>query len=144
RLFAVLRERAGSGSLELELGEGATVADVIEALRAEPALSGLEGLPLRVAVNREYAHDEQPVAAGDELAAIPPVSGGAGARVRSRVRAEPLDAAALTAAVSDPRAGAIVTFHGVTREVEALRYEAYEEMAAERIDAIVRECAARH
>src|SRR5690606_26809060 len=77
RLFAVLRERAGSGSLELELGEGATVADVIEALRAEPALSGLEGLPLRVAVNREYAHDEQPVAAGDELAAIPPVSGGA-------------------------------------------------------------------
>jgi MoaE-MoaD fusion protein len=58
--------------------------------------------------------------------------------------AEPLDAPALRAAVRDPRAGAIVIFEGVTREVEALEYEAYAEMASERIAAIADAAEARH
>ncbi len=141
----MLRERAGADALELELPDGATVADAVEALRAQLALAGLEGLPVRVAVNREYAPDEARIEPGDELAAIPPVSGGASqARIRTRVSAEPLDLGSVAAAVADPRAGAVVTFQGVTREVDKLRYEAYEEMAAERLEAIARECAERH
>jgi MoaE-MoaD fusion protein len=142
RLFAVLRERAGSDSLEIDLEDGATVADAVR------ALAPVAGeMPFRVAVNREYADDSTPIAEGDELAAIPPVSGGSTSPtgvVRARVSAEPLDLAALTQAVGDPGAGAIVTFQGVTREVDSLSYEAYTEMAQPRIEAILRECAERH
>jgi len=141
----MLRERAGADAVELELPEGATVGDALEALRAHPGLEGLERMPLRVAVNREYAADETPIEPGDELAAIPPVSGGQDApRISARITSEPLDLGGLAASVSDPRAGAVVTFQGVTREVDLLRYEAYEEMAAERLRAIARECAERH
>jgi MoaE-MoaD fusion protein len=142
RLFAVLRERAGSDALEIDLDEGATVADAVR------ALGPIAGeMPFRVAVNREYADDSTPIAEGDELAAIPPVSGGATGStkvVRARVSAEPLDLAALSRAVGDPAAGAIVTFQGVTREVDALFYEAYAEMAEVRIESILRDCADRH
>ena len=143
RLFAVLRERAGADSVELELSDGATVADAIA------ALSGVAGgMPFRLAVNREYADAEAAIAPGDELAAIPPVSGGAPeaeARVvRARVSADPLDPGAIARAVGDPGAGAIVTFQGTTRDVDLLEYEAYSEMAESRIEAILRDCIERH
>jgi MoaE-MoaD fusion protein len=140
RLFAILRERAGSGSMTLELPEGARVRDALE------SLSGLaEGVPLVMAVNREYASEEQVLDAGDELALIPPVSGGSTrAAPWVRVSAEPLSLEALAARVRDPRAGAVVTFSGVTREVELLEYEAYVEMAEERMAAIAAEAVERH
>jgi MoaE-MoaD fusion protein len=143
RLFAMLREQAGADSVELELSEGATGADALEALRAEPGLELLNRLPVRLAVNREYADLEDELAAGDELAVIPPVSGGAG-QPHARVSAEPLDAAEISRMVGRPGAGAIVTFQGTTRDVERLDYEAYAEMAQERIEAILRECVERH
>jgi molybdopterin synthase catalytic subunit len=139
RLFAALRESAGCDSLELELEEGATVADAIAALAP---IAGR--MPFRIAVNREYADSADAIAAGDELAAIPPVSGGAGRVVDVSVTAEALDLAALSRAVGDPGAGAIVTFQGVTREVDALEYEAYAEMAEPRIERILSDCAKRH
>ncbi|HYF27294.1 MAG TPA: molybdenum cofactor biosynthesis protein MoaE [Baekduia sp.] len=132
RLFAALRERAGRGELELELPEGATAADALEAVRELAA-----GSPLVLAVNREYATPETRLAPGDELAVVPPVSGGA-------VTEEPLSLDAVAARVRDPRAGAVVTFSGVTREVDHLDYDAYAEMAAERIDQIVAEAIERH
>ena len=136
RLFAILRERAGAGSVTLELPEGARVRDALD------SLSDLaDGIPLVMAVNREYATEEQVLGAGDELALIPPVSGGA---PWARVSAEPLSLDALAARVRDPRAGAVVTFAGVTREVDRLEYEAYAEMAEERMGAIAAEAAARH
>jgi len=142
KLFAALRERAGAKALEIELPASATVADAIE------ALAPVAGeMPFRVAVNREYADEATPIVAGDELAAIPPVSGGApgAARIAGvRVCDEPLDLARLAAAVSDPGAGAIVTFQGTTRDVDRLEYEAYAEMAEPRIEAILRDCAERH
>ena len=83
RLFAMLRERAGASELSLELPEGARVRDAL----AAPAVAALaDGLPLVMAVNREYADADAPLAAGDELALIPPVSGGAGAGVRAARR----------------------------------------------------------
>lgn len=145
RLFAILRERAGRDSVEIELPEGATVGDAFACLADAPGLGELVGrLPLRMAVNREYAGEATRIDAGDELALIPPISGGAAARTRARVTEEPLDAAELSAWVGDPAAGGIVTFQGVTREVASLDYEAYREMAEERIAAILAECAERH
>ena len=129
RLFAMLRERAGSGSVTLELPEGARVRDALD------SLSGLaDGIPLVMAVNREYASEEQVLDPGDELALIPPVSGGSAPSVR--VSAEALSLDSLAERVRDPRAGAVVTFSGVTREVERLDYDAYAEMAEERMAAI--------
>jgi molybdopterin converting factor subunit 1 len=139
RLFAMLRERAGAPEVTLELPEGARVRDAIAALGAVA-----DGLPVVMAVNREYAREVAPLDAGDELALIPPVSGGATAVAHARVTAEPLSLDALVERVRDPRAGAVVTFQGVTRAVERLDYEAYVEMAEERIAAIVADAIGRH
>ena len=135
----MLRERAGSSEVVLELPEGARVSDALARLS-----SLAEGLPLVMAVNREYADEQQVLDAGDELALVPPVSGGVVDVVHARVTAEPLSLDALVARVRDPRAGAVVTFQGVTRAVQRLEYEAYVEMAEERIGAIVTEAVARH
>jgi len=96
-------------------------------------------LPVRLAVNRDYAEAETSLSEGDELALIPPVSGGRADAPYVRISAEPLSSERVTAAVADPRAGAIVCFHGVTREVERLDYEAYMEMAAARVERILSE-----
>jgi molybdopterin synthase catalytic subunit len=132
RLFAGLRERAGSDRLELELPEGARVAD---------ALAQVEhlapGVSLVLAVNRQYADPDVVLSAGDELAVVPPVSGGA-------VLDGPLSVEVVAARVADPRAGAVVTFSGTTRDVAFLDYEAYAEMAGEQIERIVAEAVQRH
>jgi MoaE-MoaD fusion protein len=142
RLFAMLRERAGSSELELELPDGACVSDALT------AVGGLAGeLPLVMAVNREYADAARPLAPGDELALIPPVSGGAAPGVGAvavELSSEPIAPAALLAAVRDPRAGAVVMFEGVTREVERLEYEAYGEMALDRMREIAQAARERH
>jgi molybdenum cofactor biosynthesis protein MoaC/molybdopterin converting factor subunit 1 len=145
RLFAVFRERAGRDRIALELPEGATVADALEAAAREPGLEEiLAAMPVRVAVNREYVKDDAVVAAGDELALIPPVSGGATAPTAVRVTDEPLSIVGLANSVGRPGSGAVVIFCGVTREVERLEYEAYIEMAEERIALILDQCAAKH
>jgi MoaE-MoaD fusion protein len=143
RLFAILRERAGSDAVEVELADGATVADALAELARLPGLTEpLERMPVRMAVNREYADAETPLAAEDELALIPPISGGAGVHVA--ISEQPLDANELQRRVADPRAGAIVCFQGVTREVARLDYEAYREMAERRMTAILAQCVERH
>jgi molybdenum cofactor biosynthesis protein MoaC len=145
RLFATLRERAGRDRIPLELSEGATVADGLAAAAREPGLGEvLAAMPVRAALNREYVADAAPLTEGDELALIPPVSGGEAAAARVRVGAEPLSVERLAAAVGRPGAGAIVVFCGTTREVERLEYEAYVEMAEQRIEAILADCIARH
>ncbi|MGI8903404.1 MAG: molybdenum cofactor biosynthesis protein [Solirubrobacteraceae bacterium] len=148
RLFAVLRERAGAGELELELPEGALVRD---------ALARVDGLasdvPVVMAVNRNYAARDAVLHAGDELALIPPVSGGSGRTEESaqwggsphvRVTREPLALDPLLQRVRHPAAGALVTFLGVTREVELLEYEAYAEMAELQMAEIVGQAIDRH
>src|SRR5215210_806630 len=136
----MLRERAGASEVTLELPDGARVADALAQL--EPIAAGL---PLVMAVNREYADPDRALDPGDELALIPPVSGGeTSAAPWVRVTAEPLSLDGLAGRVRDPRAGSVVTFQGVTREVESLEYEAYSEMAEERMAEIAREAVARH
>jgi molybdopterin converting factor subunit 1 len=143
RLFAGLRERAGTDRLEVELPDGARVADVLAAMASTP-VGALRDRECVVAVNREYAGADAPVRAGDEVALVPPVSGGSGPVRHVRVTAEPLDLGAIADAVRDPRAGAVVLFEGVTREVPELDYEAYVEMAVAKLEAIAAEEAERH
>jgi molybdopterin synthase catalytic subunit/molybdopterin converting factor small subunit len=125
KLFAGLREHAGSAERELELPEGARVADVWA-----PLDLGEEPEGLLYAVNKEYAPAARRLDDGDEVALIPPVSGGA-----FRLTPDPIDLAAVVAEVTDDRAGAIATFLGTTRiesrgrTVVHLEYEAYEGMA---------------
>lgn len=142
-LFAMLRQRAGTDALELELPEKATAADALAALGQRDGLADLIGrLPLRVAVNREYVPESTALAAGDELAVIPPVSGGAGPL--ARVTTEPLSADRVVTDVASPAAGATVIFMGTTRDVTSLDYEAYSEMAEKRITEILSDCIERH
>ena len=141
RLFAGLRERAGTDRLEVELPDGARVADVLAAMAATP-VGELRPRECVVAVNREYAAADAPVSAGDEIALVPPVSGGAGdPRPRHRRAARPRRARRRRAR---PRAGGVVIFEGVTREVPELDYEAYAEMAVAKLEAIAAEEAERH
>jgi molybdopterin converting factor subunit 1 len=77
RLFAMFRERAGSGSVTVDLPEGATVREALAAVGARHGLGELiEAMPVVMAVNREYASRDDALSPGDELALIPPVSGG--------------------------------------------------------------------
>ena len=125
RLFAGLRERAGEGERTVELPEDASAADVWAALAL-----GDEPPGLLYAVNRAYAPPERPLRDGDEVALIPPVSGGA-----FRIGPEPLDLARAVDEVAADDAGAIATFTGTVRRrsrertVRHLEYEAYTEMA---------------
>ncbi len=146
RLFAMLREKAGSDSIEVELADGATVAEALATLAERPELGELlDRMPVTVAVNRDYAGLDTALAAGDELALVPPVSGGSeDADVHARITDAPLSLESLSGAVSRPGAGATVCFQGTTREVARLDYEAYREMAEERIEAILRECVSHH
>lgn len=139
RLFAGLRERAGADEVSLELPEGARVRDALASMHELTA-----GLPVVMAVNQEYAAEDEPLRSGDELALIPPVSGGSVSVTRVRVTNGPLSLDPLLDHVRDPRAGAVVTFQGVTREVPELDYEAYVEMAQRKIEEIVLAAVQRH
>ena len=153
RLFAGLRERAGSGSVEAELPEGAVVGDVWAALSSSLAL-GDEPAGILFAVNRAYAERSQPLSDGDEVGLIPPVSGGnaSGSRPRGRFRlsSDPLSIDAAIAEVRRDDAGAIATFVGTTRkrsrdrDVVHLEYEAYEEMAEQVMAELAADLKRRH
>ena len=140
RLFAALRERAGAGALEIELGDGATVGDVWPALAL-----GAEPAGLLYARNRAYVEPGEPLAAGDEVAVIPPVSGGG-----YRLSGHPLSVESAVAEVRDDAAGAIATFVGTTRahsrgrDVLHLDYEAYEGMAEQVMADLAAELTRRH
>ena len=138
RLFAGLRERAGWS--ERSVDGVATVADVWPELEL-----GDEPPGLLYAVNHEYADRDRPLADGDEVALIPPVSGGA-----FRLSDEPLDPGAVIREVADPRAGGIATFIGTTRvesrgrTVHYLDYEAYEGMAEQMMAELGEELKRKH
>lgn len=135
RCFAAVRELLGAAELSLEVAAGTTV----DGLRQQLAVAhpGLLRLPLAFAVNRDYARGDTVLAAGDEVAFIPPISGGSGESVRFRFElcAGPIDARALEADCRTDADGAVVTFTGTTRDhnegaaVLSLRYETYPEMA---------------
>jgi MoaE-MoaD fusion protein len=138
RLFAGLRELAGAAERELD--------GVTRVSEVWPALGlGDEPDGLLYAVNRRYAEREQELADGDEVALIPPVSGGA-----FRVTEEPLSLEAVVDEVVDESAGAVATFLGTVRResrsrtVLYLEYEAYAEMAEDVMAQIAAELEQRY
>jgi molybdopterin synthase catalytic subunit len=151
RLFAALRERAGSASLDVVLADGATVGDVWP-----PLGLGAEPPGLLYAVNRSYAERSEPLSDGDEIAVIPPVSGGGdvprGSEPQNRFRLseERLSVEVAVEQVRSAEAGGIATFIGTTRarsrgrEVLFLDYEAYEGMAEQVMADLADELTRRH
>jgi molybdopterin synthase catalytic subunit len=140
RCFAAVREALGHDQLVEALPAGATVALLRQRLAVRaPAL---DRLPLAVAVNRAYATFATELRDGDEVAFIPPISGGDEPPFRFTLHGEALDARALELECRTDRDGAVVTFAGVTRDhndgaaVVSLSYEAYAEMAATAMAAI--------
>jgi molybdopterin converting factor subunit 1 len=145
RLFASAREAAGVGHLLLELPNAPAVRDAIAAIALRHPLVG-EIRQMVIAKNREYVGLDEPLADGDELALIPPVSGGAiSSTARILVSPSPLSVDAAIDAVRGPDSGGIVIFLGTVRDasrgkrVRHLEYEAYAEMA----EAKMREIATR-
>ena len=138
RLFAGLRERAGWAQRQFDGVERVGEVWSVLGLGEEP-----EGL--LYAVNQEYAERDRELADGDEVALIPPVSGGA-----FRLTEEPIDPAVVIREVSDPRAGGIATFIGTTRvesrgrTVHYLDYEAYGGMAERVMAELAEELKRKH
>jgi len=165
RLFAVQRELAGTRELSVSLGDGATVEDAWSALvAAHPVLA--PGRPsVRFARNGAYADAATVLADGDEVAMIPPVSGGSGVRLLElrETAFGPGILEELGARLADPGDGAVVGFLGRTRvtagtpapgqeaeaarhagrSVESLSYEAHETMALDVLTTIADEIEAR-
>jgi molybdopterin synthase catalytic subunit len=149
-LFAKPRELVGRPQVELALDEGATPADAWGQLSNRYDLGPLPR-SFRCAVNSEYAGWNDPLKDGDELAVIPPVSGGAIGERRGLVaiREDSLDAAAIASRLRSNLDGALVTFDGIVRskargkEVRALVYEAYGSMAQRQMEQLAEEAMRR-
>ena len=174
RLFAALRERAGCDTIDLaDVPEGSTIDDLKRLAAAQvPSLGDLGSVA--GVVGTAYARPDTVVAEGDEVAFLPPVSGGAPAgadgstsdahasaadapdgttdlaRGVFELSADPLDVAAIQARVAHPSCGAIVLFTGTTRdtnrgqEVVELDYEAFAEMAGPEMERIFSDCLRAH
>jgi molybdopterin converting factor subunit 1 len=148
--FGVLKDLLSSSGEAVTLPEGATVAQLMEQLRnggAHPVWAALA-----VAVNREYAAASAVLQEGDEVALLPPVSGGADVAAMAPIVAltrERIDRDALVAALQQPGDGAVVVFDGTVRDNTRgrktlyLDYEAYEEMALEQMQKLAREAGER-
>ena len=135
RLFAIYREKLGMDEIELEFSNDSIGIDELRAalVAHEPSLEPLLRVT-RIALNQQFASENTRLHADDEIALIPPVSGGS-PRDLFEVRGNSINLDEVEAAVCAESAGATVTFTGTVRnrtgdhEVEALEYEAYVEMA---------------
>ncbi len=144
RLFAVLADWAQANEIDVSIPPAGTGEDVLAALvQVVPRVDAVRG-SLRLAVNREYVPWSEVIQEGDEVAIIPPVSGGeddthgAGEELPFiEITTEPLSADTYQRRVVSPECGAVALFVGVVREFTDdkrtvyLHYEAYEAMAAE-------------
>lgn len=143
-LFAGLAERANAREVQVTLPENTSVRELLQVIgEAYPALSPLLGSCF-VSINHEYAAPDRVIAPDDEIALLPPVSGGE-EEPRFAITTEPLQADKLIRLVSNPHAGAILTFVGTVREFTHgqrtvyLSYEAYAPMAVEKMKQIAAE-----
>ena len=147
RLFGSIREAAGAKELAVSLDEGAPVSELRALLAVDhPAFDAMGG-KLRVSVNQEIVRGDPVLRDGDEVAFLPPVSGGQ--ELACTLSDEPLDVGAVVKRVVGPDAGGIVTFVGAVRnasrghDIRHLEYEAYPGMAEQEMQKICEEAAAR-
>lgn len=146
--FGILKDSLGREREPLEVADGGTAGDAVRLLR-ERASNGSDAVwnSLAVAVNREYAGLTTVLRDGDEVALLPPVSGGAGARVS--LQRENIESAAVIAALKAGEDGAVVVFDGIVRnntrgrQTMYLIYEAYEEMALDQMRGLANEATSK-
>lgn len=150
KLFARLRELAGTDRLECEIADNATVTDLLKTLQADhPHLAEAAGSTI-VSVNRDFVDEQTRLQAGDEVALFPPVSGGSDAEAEAEagkfaISLTPISLDEMQAKVLKPETGAVAVFSGVVRNVSAgqavqhLEYEAYEEMAVAKLRQVAAE-----
>jgi molybdopterin synthase catalytic subunit len=150
RLFAGLHDLVGRREVELELADGATVADLRDELGSRyPAVVPFMST-LVCAVNEEYVTNDHRLSPDDEVALIPPVSGGSGATEdRFQVTRDPLEPERLVGLVRRDESGAVALFHGVVRNhsqgrrVLCLEYDAYPSMAVKKMRQVAEEIRSR-
>jgi molybdopterin synthase catalytic subunit len=169
-IFGILKDLVGSSEAQLELATGATAGDLWTALQAQtPGLVRFQK-SVAVAVNQHYAEPGTPLHEGDEVALLPPVSGGgecadlpeAKSAMRSahcQLQHAPIAADAIIRSIQRGEDGAVVVFDGIVRNHSRgrrtlfLEYEAYEKMALDALEALaaeaktrfgVRDCAVVH
>ncbi len=156
-LFGAIREEAGSSEISEELAAGARVADLRAQLASRHPIIERYGKHLRIAVNREISAEDDALSDGDEVALLPPVSGGAGGGPSAEAGGVPpcsisdqdLNVMEVIARVSGDDSGGISTFLGAVRDhnrghsIQHLEYEAYPEMAVQEMERICAEAAAK-
>jgi molybdopterin synthase catalytic subunit len=156
-IFGILKDWLGNGASAVELPEGASVGDLLTVLGQREPRPPLEGIA--VSVNAEYASSSQTLHEGDEVALLPPVSGGAPRAPRlcasdhgigtASLTREPIDADRIVAAAKAGADGAVVVFDGIVRNHSRgrktlyLDYEAYEEMALKQLEELARQARER-
>ncbi len=155
KLFGSLREAAGESTIQVELAEGACVADLRDWLAGSNPIVDQLGDRLAASVNLEITSADALLHDGDEVSFLPPVAGGDGTRScptstaakRCTISSQPLDEAEVLSRVDGPDAGGIVSFVGNVRnrarghDIEYLEYEAYSEMAEREMEKIALEAA---
>jgi len=137
--FGVLKDLVGRSSEELTLPDRAKAGDVIEHYGSRDAvLKDMLGATA-ISVNQEYARSDAKLKAGDEIALLPPVSGGAS---RAMITREVIDSARIAADIRQPQDGAVAIFDGIVRDhsrgrrTRFLEYEAYEDMAQKQMESL--------
>ena len=146
KLFGAVREAAGVKELSAVLADASTAADLRDLLAADHPIFEELGDRLAISVNFEIASADCVLSNGDEVAFLPPVSGGGGSCTLSET---PLDVGEVVSRVSGPGMGGIVTFVGTVRDsargrdIRHLEYEAYPGMAEREMDKICEQAAQR-
>ena len=147
--FGVLRDVTGLREDSIEVPEGGLAASVFDHYSARFPRLGEMAKSIVLAVNQKFCPPSEALADGDELAFLPPVSGGCGGNIFALTR-DPIDAAALARKILRGEDGAIVTFEGVTRNntkgrpTRYLDYECYEPMALKTMAEIGEEIVRSH
>lgn len=148
KLFARLRELAGTNTIEINTPENTTIAELIETLQTEyPKLAAAAANTI-VSLNKDFAELQTHLHEGDEVALFPPVSGGsgsAGSDEKFAITYDPISLDDMAAKVVKPKTGAVAVFGGVVRnisggkDVDFLEYEAYEAMAVAKLKQVAAE-----
>jgi molybdopterin converting factor subunit 1 len=144
--FGALKEQVGAASDLFDLPESSEVSHILDLCGAKyPGLKPwLDSLA--VAVNQEYASPPTKLTDGDEVALLPPVSGG---EPRAKIVRESIDTQRILDSIKRPEDGAAVAFEGIVRNNTKgrrtlyLGYEAYEEMALKKMEALTAEAIAQ-
>jgi molybdopterin synthase catalytic subunit len=148
-LFGVLKDLFPEGIKSVEVPAGATVATFLDHFRTLAPQQQALWASLAVAVNQQYAGLTQPLMDGDEVALLPPVSGGSSHASHVALMLEPIKPELLIRVLKQGEDGAVVTFDGIVRNnsrgrrTQYLVYEAYEEMALKLMQSIAREAQTR-